>query len=135
MLEIAKKERKEVDLFGKLDKLVQEEITRADDVHGEFSSCHEGISVLLKEIEDVEAGLKSIKKHYDEVWKGVKTNDFSAQLPEIAKLYLRGLYLAKEAVQTTAMAEKYFKHVVHNNPQMEMKGQQDITKTALQAVK
>jgi uncharacterized protein (DUF111 family) len=109
-----------------LDELIQAEIQKADDKHGEFSSCHEGISVLLKEIEGADAVLKSIKKHYDEVWKGVKTNDFSAQLPEIARLYLMGLYLAKEAIHVTAMSEKYFNHVVKNNPQVAMKGQQDM---------
>jgi rRNA maturation protein Rpf1 len=128
LMEIAKKEKKYGNIFGKLDKLVEEELEKAIDENGEFASSHEGISVLLEEIEEAEDVVKAVKKLYNEAWEGVKNDDYSVQLPIIAKIYLKGLYLAMETIQVTAMAQKYYKYLQEKNPQTGlMNGQLDIT--------
>lgn len=127
MMSIAETENKYGPTFSKLDKLVQEEIDKADDIHGDFSSMHEGSSVLLKQVEGAENVLKGIKKLYAEIWESVKNEDYSAQLPLVAKLHLKGFYLLLEGIKVTAMAEKYHGHLQKNNPQTGiMPGQQDM---------
>lgn len=125
MLEMLKKgeHKKYFELFTKLDTMVQEELEKARAEHGEFASMHEGISVMLEEIEETESVLKAIKKLYSEAWDGVKADDYSGQLPNVSKIYLKGLYLLMEGIQVTAMAEKYYNYLEANNPQLSMPGQ------------
>jgi hypothetical protein len=117
MLDIAKKDKKYGTIFGKIDVLIKKELEDANDQHGEFKSCHEGISVLLEEIEEAEDTLKAIKKLYNEAWEGVKNDDYSTQIPVISKLYLKALFLGMETIQIGAMAEKYDKYLEEHNPQ------------------
>lgn len=134
LMEIARKEKKYATIFDKLDKLVEQELEKARDEHGEFASMHEGVSVLLEEIEETEDVIKSIKKLYAEAWGGVKNDDYTIQQPILAKLYLKGLYLSMEAIQVTAMAQKYYKYIVENNPQSTIPGQMNLMDAATPAV-
>jgi hypothetical protein len=121
MMEIAKKKAvnsEQLSLFSKIDDLIQEELVRANEEHGKFASMHEGISVLLEEIEEAEFVLKSIKKLYAEAWGGVKADDYVGQFGKISALYLKALYLAAESIQVSAMAEKYYKYLKQHNPQV-----------------
>ena len=128
MMEIAKKaeHKKYLQLFEKLDKLIQDELSKATSEHGDFNSPHEGISVLLEEVEETEGVLKLIKKLYEAAWDGVKADDFNGQLPNISKLYLKSLYLIVESIQVAAMAEKYYTYLQKNNPQTSMPGQSNL---------
>ena len=62
-------------------KLVKDELDRATELHGEFSSPHEGYAILLEEV--------------DELWEEIKTHNATTH---------RG---TSEAVQTAAMAIRY----------------------------
>jgi hypothetical protein len=137
MMEIVKKpeHKKYLALFEKIDKLIQEELEKAKAEHGEFASSHEGISVLLEEIEEAEFVQKSMKKLYGEAWEGVKADDFNGQLPNISKLYLKSLYLIMESIQVAAMAEKYYKYLQANNPQGSIPGQASLMDVAAEATK
>jgi hypothetical protein len=125
MMDIACKaeHKKYFKLFGAIDKLIQEELETAKAEHGEFNSTHEGISILLAEIEEAEFVQKSIKKLYGEAWEGVKADDFNTQLPNVSRLYLKSLYLIAEGIQVAAMAEKYYLYLKANNPQTVLAGQ------------
>lgn len=62
-------------------KLVKDELDRATELHGEFSSPHEGYAILLEEV--------------DELWEEIKTHNATTH---------RG---TSEAVQTAAMAIRF----------------------------
>lgn len=124
MMEILKKvSKEEFKVFSQVDELVQDELERANDEFGNFSSMHEGISVLLEEIEEAEFVLKAIKKLYGSTWEGVKADDYVGQFGNVSKLYLKAMFLAAESIQVAAMAEKYYKYLKENNPQIAMEGQ------------
>lgn len=124
MMEILKKvSKEEFKVFSQVDELVQDELERANDEFGNFSSMHEGISVLLEEIEEAEFVLKAIKKLYGSAWEGVKADDYVGQFGNVSKLYLKAMFLAAESIQVAAMAEKYYKYLKENNPQIAMEGQ------------
>lgn len=93
-----------IELVQDIEKLVPEELARANDKWPLFASDHEGMSVLLEEIEETEDELKQVKKLYGKLWELVKEDGELLTLPDEIKA--AAIQLSAEAVQVAAMAQK-----------------------------
>jgi len=91
---------------NKVNELVELELERAKEEHGEkFNSNWEAYAVLKEEIEEAAEDLKDINENLDIFWEGIRLNR------DRHKAVLKMEYIAKlliqEAAQISAMALKY----------------------------
>ena len=93
-----------IELIKDVSGLVPQELERASRNWPLFASDHEGMSILLEEIEETEDELKQVKKLYSKLWGFVKEDGQLLTLPDEIKA--AALQLAAEAIQVAAMAEK-----------------------------
>lgn len=93
-----------IELIKDVSGLVPQELERANRNWPLFASDHEGMSVLLEEIEETENELKQVKKLYGKLWEFVKEDGELLTLPDEIKA--AAIQLAAEAIQVSAMAEK-----------------------------
>ena len=93
-----------IELIKDVSGLVPQELERANRNWPLFASDHEGMSVLLEEIEETENELKQVKKLYGKLWEIVKEDGGLLTLPDEIKA--AAVQLAAEAIQVSAMAEK-----------------------------
>ena len=91
-----------IELIKDVSELVQE--LEGANRNWLFASDHEGMSVLLEEIEETENELKQVKKLYGKLWEFVKADGELLTLPDEIKA--AAVQLAAEAIQVSAMAEK-----------------------------
>lgn len=87
-----------------VEKLIKKELVSANQRFPMFRSDHEGAAVIFEEIEEVERELSGVRRAFGEAWCSVKHDEESG--PHIHKLKVRALYLAYEAIQVAAMAQK-----------------------------
>lgn len=91
----------------KIENLIQEELMNAIKTHGLNHSQHEGASVLLEEIEELENDLIFIKDVYKELWECVKNDDYKGA-NEFADIIARKTSnTVLEAIQIGAMVRKF----------------------------
>ncbi|MHC1683445.1 MAG: hypothetical protein AB6733_10895 [Clostridiaceae bacterium] len=72
-----------------------------------FSSLHEGHGVLREEIEEATEELEKVLTQIRYIWVNVREDNVHRSLDRITILKKHALNLACEAVQVTAMAEKF----------------------------
>ena len=90
-----------------IDVLVADEKHRANMEYPQFHSSHEGIAVLLEEIEETSDELEGISKYFKILWNDIRHDDFMGQDLECEKIKSRARYLAAEALQVAAVCEKF----------------------------
>lgn len=90
-----------------IEKLVAEELVRANMKFGPFHSHHEGCAVLREELEETVDKLVEAKNYYDGLWDQVKS-DMHPQALDFVKV-IKGelIEVIKEAIQAAAMCDKY----------------------------
>lgn len=93
------------ELKQSVEKLVGEELKRANKKFPMFNSRHEGYAVILEEKEEVEYELRNLNFHIETLWTAVKYNTDKFYTVETIKE--KALLLASEAIQVAAMAQKY----------------------------
>ena len=90
------------------DFLVAEELTRANEIHGDtFPSVEHGMTVLREEVEEVEEQTIKIRKQYDLFWQGYREGLVLEE--EMEHMEIHAERLIDEAIQILAMCEKYRK--------------------------
>lgn len=94
-----------------IEKLVQEELDRANAKFPQFASRHEGHSVIREEIEETKEEMEKMEAYLDTLWKWqVRAkhpckSSIALDLTEKIRKYATNL--AAEAIQVAAMALKY----------------------------
>ena len=94
-------------IHNDIKTLTEKELKAANEKFPLFASMHEGSAVMYEEIQETEQELEMIHYHFREMWNCTREND-SENANDHAKL-IRGYaeYLAVEAVQVAAMAQKF----------------------------
>jgi hypothetical protein len=94
-------------LLNTVKQAVAEELGRTYSEYGysDFNSAHEGYAIIKEEIEEAEIELNRIKQKIGWAWESIKSNENPDDAIDSIKRY--GTYLACEAIQIAAMAEKY----------------------------
>ena len=90
-----------------IDALVADEKHRANMEYPQFHSSHEAVAVMAEEICETIDEIECIKKYFKTLWNDVMHDDYMGQDLECEKIKSRARYLAIEAIQVAAMAEKF----------------------------
>ena len=98
--------RKELQVKRYIEKLIEEEYTRAIVKYGMPRSLHEAESVLHEEIDEAVWEMDQITGLYKLVWKAVKRNDIEYMCDKSYEIKERAVLLCVESVQVGAMAQK-----------------------------
>lgn len=80
-----------------------------------YNSTHEGYSVLLEEVEEVEQELKHLQTDMRILWEKIKTNFESIEncdnAAELMCIVMNSKHLAEESIQVAAVAEKFIQTI------------------------
>lgn len=96
---------KKEEIKDNIGYLIAAELTRSYENFPAFNSSHEGYAVIKEEIEEVVEEINSILFDLNELWVDVKKNTNRRFITSDMKRY--AFYLAYEAIQVAAMAQKY----------------------------
>ena len=88
-----------------VEKLVQKELESANRRFPMFRSDHEGAAVIFEEIEECKVNQTRIETVFSYLWKYVKRDTMDINL--MNGLKKEAIYLACEAIQVAAMAQKF----------------------------
>jgi len=94
-----------IDIQTELQKILEDEITRATEKHGRLNSGHEACGALKEEIEEADIEIHSMKEFYGYFWNAfrrVKVINCD-YLNEVRDNAIRA---AAELVQVAAVAER-----------------------------
>ncbi|MCM0648666.1 hypothetical protein NBE98_09795 [Clostridium swellfunianum] len=94
-------------LLNSVKQVVEEELQRTYTEYGfgDFNSNHEAYAVIKEEIEEARIELDRAEQRLRWAWEIIKKNENPKE--SIEKIRLYGIYLACEAIQIAAVAEKY----------------------------
>jgi hypothetical protein len=94
-------------LLNTVKQAVKEELVRTYSEYGysDFNSPHEGYAIIKEEVEEAEIELNRVKQKIAWAWEAIKSNENHEDAIDSIKRY--GTYLACEAIQIAAMAEKH----------------------------
>lgn len=90
---------------NKIEQLLVDELKRATNAHGEFTSHHEAYAVTLEEIEEMLDDIKHANKTMDIIWQQVKSN--SVDRFSLAVMQCDLIRALEEGVQVAAMLAKW----------------------------
>ena len=88
-----------------VEKLVQKELGAANQKFPVFHSDYEGAAVIFEEIEECKVNQTRIETVFSYLWKYVKRDTMDINL--MNGLKKEAIYLACEAIQVAAMAQKF----------------------------
>jgi multidrug resistance efflux pump len=88
-----------------IDKLIADELKRANEKFPLFASIREAESVLREEIEELEEEIQKIRSTYQRLWNSVRkdNNDYLSSFVAIKKFTKQAIV---EAIQVAAMCDK-----------------------------
>lgn len=96
-----------IELIAAVDKLVAEELKRANENFPLFHSDHEGYAVIQEEIDEAMSANREAMKHKESAWDWIKANVQTNACEEIkAMREVLGHGIA-EMIQIAAMCEKF----------------------------
>lgn len=89
--------------------LIHGEMKEGIKSHGLFASPHEGLAVIMEEVEEARTSLVDCESAFDGFKYGVFRDAEQETLSFAEDLYVNAKCLMIEAMQVAAMAEKYIK--------------------------
>jgi hypothetical protein len=95
------------ELKVQVEKLTEEEAERSMIKFPLFNSTHEGYAVIKEEIEEAAEELKFVSFELDKIWDYVRRNRLENALAHMKSLKIDAMNLAAEAIQVSAMAQKF----------------------------
>lgn len=90
-----------------VEKLVQKELESANQRFPLFRSDHEGMAVIVEEIEEAQEDMNKVQNNFGDLWKSVKRNLNSEPEYHAESVYICAVSLACEAIQVATMAQKF----------------------------
>ena len=90
---------------GTLGAIIEKEIERAIELHGEFNSPHEAHSVLKEELEELHDEISHLEKKFDGIWKAIRHRYFHTDGTTADLELMEGITerIVKEAIQLSAV--------------------------------
>lgn len=98
------------ELLKNIDKAIEQELHTANKQHPLFHSTHEGLGVLLEEVEEALTEQEKLCRHFNSFKSAVFDDSFLEKDADFSTLGLMATdakYLAAEAVQVAAMCQKF----------------------------
>lgn len=91
----------------KVEELINEELERAAELHGEkFNSRHEGYAVLKEEIEELSSAINGLESELEDLWYYIKRDMDTSSNIQLINLEVVANNAIEEAVQVAAMVRK-----------------------------
>ncbi len=103
-------------LLKEVHHLIQNELERANEKFPPFRSTHEGWGVIWEEFEEVKDALELLTISFNDLGYCVRQNDKERMRTVNAGLRVRAMWLALEAIQVGAMADKLGKYLHSDEP-------------------
>lgn len=99
-----------------VELLVKKELEAANKKFPLFRSAHEGYAVILEEADETGCALKILNSQMYLFWQEIKSNTDVKELAERAeKLKRDAIDIAVEAIQTSAMSQKFIDSIGDKN--------------------
>lgn len=89
-----------------IDKLIADELKRANEKFELFANIREAESVLREEVEELEEEIQKIKSAYLNLWENVKKDYTHNYIANTMKIKILAKQAIIEAVQVAAMCDK-----------------------------
>lgn len=86
--------------------IAQTETERILQEKGKFHSAHEAFAVALEEWQEAKEELEQCEIVLNQIWEGVRVDDYRSQMNKYKVLYNRALYAAAECAQLAAVCQK-----------------------------
>ena len=90
-----------------IEKLIAEELQKANTKFPPFASRHEGAAVIREGIDESEQELHGLMTHHGLFWHYIKVKGEPGEMHDLVKMRERAIRLAEEAIQVAAMCDKY----------------------------
>lgn len=90
-----------------IEKLIAEELQKANAKFPPFASRHEGAAVIREEIEEAEQELQNLQTNHNIFWQYIKRKGEPGECHYLAKMREKAINLTEEAIQVAAMCDKY----------------------------
>ena len=87
-----------------INRLIAEELGRANAEYPLFHSQHEAFAVILEEVDEVKDEFEDLKSYTEALWKQVRRDGMEKWVLE--GLQKSAVWMIKEAIQVAAMCEK-----------------------------
>lgn len=105
---------------AKIEKLVAEELARANEKFPAFSSNHEAYAVLLEEVEELQHEVERVDFYRDLLWFTTKGKNQNYTLEGGLRVFaeqvkVRAINTAEEAIQVAAMCDKWMQLLEKEN--------------------
>lgn len=94
------------EIKSEVEKLVQKELKSENQRFPMFRSDHEGAAVIFEEIEECKQEIENLEIQFEALWSHVKAYNKMSVITS-ARLKLAADNLACEAIQVSAMAQKF----------------------------
>lgn len=97
------------EILIEIDRLAEDELNRANEVHPMFHSDHEGYAVIQEEIDEVIEQNKAAMDFKDLLWEAIKQDEQEWAKRQVEEMRNHLAYATAEMIQVIAMCDKYIK--------------------------
>lgn len=113
------------ELYKQIDEAVKDELKAAEQVFPANNSRHESYAVLLEEFEELKNEVEKLDYWISLIWEGVKDNaPYGHMINALFEAAITSSKLIAEAVQTSAMIEKFIKYINNEAEQRKLVDQE-----------
>lgn len=100
------------ELYKQIDDVVKDELKAAYEKFSANNSRHESYAVLLEEFEELQIEMENLKYWISIVWSKTKDNAPTDELRDrLVNAAITSRSLVAEAVQTSAMIQKFLEYI------------------------
>lgn len=113
------------ELYKQIDEAVKDELKAAEQVFSANNSRHESYAVLLEEFEELKNEVEQLNYWISLVWSRTKDNaPYENMIHALTAAGITSRKLIAEAVQTSAMIEKFIKYIYNEEERRSLADQE-----------